>query len=108
MTDGTSWWYFKDRDSAQAAADEISSLGDYLCQFGHIEDDTMAAPVIGLAIYDEPGNVRPWVLALADTEDAGAPDFDSIAKRHGGLYDGHESGWIPIPPELRQTLPFPN
>jgi hypothetical protein len=107
MTDGTSWWYFTDQASAMEAAAEITKLCGCLCQAGHVTDDTIAAPEIGHRDDAE----RRWVLVVPDHHDDADDDFAPCwlaAERRGGEYDTHESGWLPIPPDLRQMLPFPN
>jgi hypothetical protein len=113
MNDGTSWWYFTTQASATQAAAEITALCGCLCQAGHVEDDTIAAPAIGQ--LDDPE--RRWVLVVPDHHvedehpDADPPATSScwqIAETHGGVFDTHESGWMPIPDELRPHLPWPN
>jgi hypothetical protein len=97
MSNETEWWYFQQREQAEQAAAEITERGEYLCQVGHVTDDTMAEPAIGLAIYDEPGNERPWVLAIGYDGDALPPVPDGepgpiilIAGSHGGELGEHE------------------
>ena len=109
MNDGASWVYFTDQAGARQAKAEITALCGCLCQAGHVEDDTIAEPAIGHRDDEE----RRWVLVIPDhhhddIDDGTLAPCYQIAEKHGGEFDTHESGWMPIPPDVRQMLPFPN
>lgn len=77
----THWAYFTDRAAAEACAKELDAQFDCLTSVDRNYDDTQ------------------WLLLAGRTVDIDtnwhAP-VEEVVERHGGRYDGGESGWLDL------------
>lgn len=78
----THWMYFTDRGAAERCAAELGGL-DFLCGIDYEADEAK------------------WLLRAArsvEIEDMVARHgmVEAIVVRHGGFYDGGESGWLDL------------
>lgn len=83
----THWMYFSDRGAAERCAAELSGL-DFLCG-------------IDPGGSSGPGGDEQWLLRAArgisiDSMIERHGTVGAIVARHGGFYDGGESGWLDL------------
>ena len=100
----THWAYFWRRDLAERCAAELAPL-DFLCAVDHHPPPTaeevaqLHAEHPALADLPEPPPHGEWLLLAArEVEIDGLierhDEVEAIVIRHGGFYDGGESGWL--------------
>lgn len=81
----THWAYFSDEATAKACGAELSTRFDCLTAVDFIEAGTE--------------DNRPWLLRAARTMAIDElverhEEVEAVVERHGGFYDGGESGWF--------------
>ena len=100
----THWMYFSDRAAAERCAAELGGL-DFLCgvdfrppltaeELAELHSEYPA--LAGLPDGPHPGD---WLLRAArsveiEHDRAARDEMEAIVVRHGGFYDGGESGWL--------------
>ena len=83
----TNWFYFPTREAAEAAAAELAT-----------EDYHTGVRLSVNA--DDPDEPNPWLMLAAKPRnwdlkaDAYARPLERLAARHGGVWDGGETGWL--------------
>jgi hypothetical protein len=100
----THWMYFEDRDAAERCAAELTRL-DFLCGVDFSPEmtpqehrDLIAQHPALAGLPVQPTGDRWLLRAARDVEIDDLIDrhgmVEAIVVRHGGTYDGGESGWM--------------
>ncbi len=98
----THWMYFTDREAAERCATELTGL-DFLCGVDHrpalsaAERAQLVADHPELADLPDPPEHGEWLLRAAREVEVGGmverhEMVERIVTRHGGFYDGGETG----------------
>lgn len=102
----THWMYFPDRVAAERCAAELAGL-DFLCGVEFSPPLTAEELAEFHSEYPEFGNLPDaphpgdWLLRAARSVEVDDmierhEMVEAIATRHGGFYDGGESGWLDL------------
>ena len=102
----THWMYFSDRAAAERCAAELAPL-DFLCGVDFRPPLTAAelaelhSELPTLASLPPDPEHGEWLLRAAREVEIGGTVarhnmVEAIATRHGGFYDGGESGWLDL------------
>ena len=100
----THWMYFSGRAAAERCAAELASL-DFLCgvdfspPFADAELAEFQAGYPALADLPDAPQHGDWLLRAAREVEIGGmvarhDMVEAVVVRHGGFYDGGESGWL--------------